>query len=241
MNIEVCFTPELYLHRLTEGEGHTVVIVDILRASTTLVTALEQGVARIIPVTDIEQLVKMKQEGYLIASERDGLQSDFADFGNSPLQFMNPKVKNTTIAFSSTNGTRALSFVENVQNVFFGAFSNCSALCRKLEKTQTDIIVICAGWKQCFSLEDTLFAGALCEKLSENKAFTIKGDSAHAALAIWKEGKNDLFAYASKAEHYERLQLLGMGESIPYCFQLDSCQVVPQLRDGEITTIHDAL
>jgi len=232
--IEVCFTPELYMRRLTEGSNHTVVIVDILRATTTIVTALEQGVAKIIPVVEIEQLAKMKKDGYLVASERDGLQSDFADFGNSPLHFINSNVKNSTIAFSTTNGTRALSFVPAVQNVFFGAFSNCSALSRKLETMQEDIVVICAGWKQRFSLEDTLFAGALYEKLSENKAFIPKGDSTYASLAIWKEAKNDLLAYVSKAEHYERLHRLKMHESIPYCFQLNICQVVPQLIGGEI-------
>ena len=233
-SIEVCLTPELYWHRLTEGTNHVVVIVDILRATTTLITALEQGVAKIIPVMDIEQLVRMKKDGYLVASERDGLQSDFADFGNSPLQFMNPNVKNATIAFSSTNGTRALSFAKNVKDVLFGAFSNYSALCRELEKMQNDIVVICAGWKQRFSLEDTLFAGALCQKLSENNAFTLKGDSAYASISMWKDAKNNLLTYSSKAEHYERLCLLGMDESIPYCFQLDSCQVVPRLVDGMI-------
>ena len=232
--IEICFTPESYLHRLTEGNAHTAVIVDILRATTTIVTAMEQGVARIIPVVDIEQLAKMKKDGYLVASERDGLQSDFADFGNSPLHFMNPTVKNATIAFSSTNGTRALSFVSKVQNVFFGAFSNCSALSRKLKTIKENVVIVCAGWKQRFSLEDTLFAGAICEKLTENKSFMLHGDSSHASLAIWKEAKNDLLAYVSKAEHYERLYRLGMQESIPYCFQLNICQVVPQLIGGEI-------
>ncbi|MCL2132265.1 MAG: 2-phosphosulfolactate phosphatase [Lentimicrobiaceae bacterium] len=230
--LEICLTPELYLHRLTEGTNHSVVIVDILRATTTIVTALEQGVAKIIPVADIEQLVRMKKDGYLVASERDGLQSDFADFGNSPLQFMNPKVKNTTIAFSSTNGTRALTFVSTVEHVFFGAFSNCSALSRKLEQMQEDIVVICAGWKQGFSLEDTVFAGLLCEKLSPK--FTLTGDSAYAALSIWKDAKSDLSAYASKTEHYERLHLLKMHESIPYCFQMDTCRAVPKLADGVI-------
>ena len=230
--IEISLTPELYLHRLTEGTNHTVVIVDILRTTTTLVTALEQGVAKIIPVLDIEQLAIMKKSGYLIASERDGIQSDFADFGNSPLQFMNANLENATIAFSSTNGTRALSFVSAIENVYFGAFANYTALAKELEKTQEDIVVVCAGWKQRFSLEDTLFAGAICEKLSKN--YTPIGDSAYAALSIWKDAKNNLLAYASKAEHYERLRLLEMDESIPYCFQLDTCQVVPVLVDGLI-------
>ena len=237
--IEVCFTPELYLHRLTEGK-HTVVVVDVLRATTTMVTALEHGVARIIPVIDIEQLVAMKKDGYLVASERDGLQSDFADFGNSPLHFINnPKIKNATIAFSTTNGTRALSFVENSQNVYLGTFSNCSALCEKLETMQEDIVIVCAGWKQRFSLEDSLFAGYLCEKLSKNKVFIPKGDSAYASLSLWKDAKNDLLSYVSKAEHYERLHCLEMHECIPYCFQLDSCRAVPQLVDGTIVKIND--
>jgi len=237
--VEVCLMPELYVNRATEGANHIVVIVDILRATTTIVTALEWGVSKIIPVMDIEQLVRMKKDGYLVASERDGLQSNFADFGNSPLQFMNPNVKNTTIAFSSTNGTRALSFLENIQTVFFGAFSNYSALSKKLGEMQEDIVVICAGWKQRFSLEDTLFAGALCEKLFETDAFIPKGDGIRAALSIWKDAKNDLLVYVSKSEHYERLYALRIDESIPYCFQLDTCNVVPKLADGTIVVMDD--
>lgn len=233
-HIEVCFLPELYPYRKTAGNNHAAVAVDILRATTTIVTAIAQGVKKIVPVTDIYQLSELKKNGYIIVSERDGIQSDFADFGNSPLQLMQADIKNAVIAISTTNGTRALSAVNDAEKIFIGAFSNISALCAKLRELNKDIVIVCSGWKHHFSLEDTLFAGAVCEHLIADNQFTYADDSVIAAMELWKNAKNNLLNFASRSEHYQRLYNLDMGESVPYCFEMDTCSVVPVLKNGMI-------
>jgi 2-phosphosulfolactate phosphatase len=232
--IEVCLLPELYPYRKTVGNNHIAVVAYILRASTTIVTAIAQGVRKVIPVTDMSKLSEFKKNGYIIASERDGIQSDFADFGNSPLQLMNADIKNAVIAISTTNGTRALSAVKDEEKILIGAFSNISALCTQLRELNQNIVIVCSGWKHHFSLEDTLFAGAVCENLTADNQFTFADDSVIASMELWKNAKNDLLNYASRSEHYQRLHDLGMGDSVPYCFELDTCSVVPVLESGEI-------
>ncbi len=229
--VEVCLLPELYSHRKTTG-NHVAVIVDILRATTTITVALEQGASKIIPVKELSDLSKYKKNDCLIVSERDGLQSDFADFGNSPLQLIVADIKNKTIAISTTNGTRAIAMVDKADRIFLGAFANISALANKLKQLQQNIVIVCSGWKYRFSLEDTLFAGALCEKLTSTDNFSFDDDSVIAAMDLWKTAKNDLLNYASQTEHYKRLYTLGMGESVSYCFELDTCSAVPVMENG---------
>jgi 2-phosphosulfolactate phosphatase len=209
-------------------------MVDILRASSTIVVAIAQGAQKVIPVTDMNNLSKLKKNGYLIVSERDGLQPDFADFGNSPLQLINAKIKNAVIAISTTNGTRTLSVVNAAEKIFIGAFINISSLCSTLKMLNQNIVIVCSGWKYRFSLEDSLFAGAVCENLIDNVLFTSDDDSAFASMELWKNAKNDLLNYVSRSEHYKRLYSLGMGDSVPYCFELDRCSVVPILNEGTI-------
>ena len=232
--IEICFLPELYPYRKTTGNNHVAVVVDILRATTTIVAAVSRGVQKVIPVTDMNKLSDFKKNGAIIVSERDGIQTEFADFGNSPLQLLRADIKDAVIAISTTNGTRALSAVNQAEKIFIGAFSNISALCAKLQELNLDIVVVCSGWKHHFSLEDTLFAGAICEKLTLNNSFTFADDSVIAAMELWKNAKNDLLQFVSRSEHYQRLYDLGMGESVSYCFEMDTCSVVPVMEMGMI-------
>ena len=233
-SIEVCLIPELYPHRKTVGNNHIAVAADILRASTTIVAAIAQGAQKVIPVTDIDKLSEFKKNGAIIVSERDGIQSDFADFGNSPLQLMQADIKNAVIAISTTNGTRALSVVGDAEKILIGAFSNISALCAKLKELNQNVVIVCSGWKYRFSLEDTLFAGAVCENLTADNRFTFADDSVIAAMELWKNAKNDLLNFVSRCEHYQRLHDLGMGDSVPYCFEMDTCSVVPVSERGVI-------
>jgi 2-phosphosulfolactate phosphatase len=182
----------------------------------------------------MSKLSEIKKNVYLIVSDRDGLQCDFANFGNSPLQLINANIKNAAIAISTTNGTRTLSVVNSADKIFIGAFVNISALCSILRNLNQDIVIVCSGWKYRFSLEDTLFAGAVCENLTGDNQFTGNDDSVIASMELWKHAKNDLLNYVSSSEHYQRLYSLGVGESIPYCFELDSYPVVPILEGGTI-------
>ena len=140
-SIEVCFSPVLYKHKITE-ENFIVVIVDILRATTAICAAFENEVKEIIPVAGTEQAKVYKENGFLVAAERNGLVLEFADFGNSPFNFMKDQVKGKTIAYSTTNGTQAIEMVKENETVI-GAFSNLTALSEWLSKKKQ---------KHCYSM-----------------------------------------------------------------------------------------
>ncbi|MCX6231188.1 MAG: 2-phosphosulfolactate phosphatase [Bacteroidetes bacterium] len=229
--IEVCFTPKLYSEIVTK-ENFIVVMADILRASTSICAAFENGVEAIIPVASLEEAKAYKDKGFLVASEREGIVTGFADFGNSAFNFMTEAVKGKTIAYSTTNGTQAIEMARNAEGLVIGAFSNISILSQWLIKQNCNVVILCAGWKNKFNLEDSIFAGALIEKLKYSPTFTIACDAAEAALDLWQIAKPNPLAYIQKAAHHERLRKLNLDDVLEYSFQFDTANVVPVLTDG---------
>ena len=224
-NLEVCFSPALF--NTYEPGQKTVVLVDILRATSTICAALHHGVEQIIPVTGVEEARQFKEQGYIVAGERDGKVLDFADFGNSPYNFMNDQVIGKTIAYSTTNGTKAIKMAHGAAEVLIGSYLNHRVLANYLIAGQRDVIILCSGWKNKFSLEDSLFAGALAATLMNPGNFQSKCDSTHAAIDLWSCAKNDVIGYIQKAAHRERLQKLGLDDVIVYCHTFDLAPVLP--------------
>jgi 2-phosphosulpholactate phosphatase len=157
-SVEVCFSPALFKDVLTTGD-FIVVLVDILRATTTICTAVANGVEAIIPVASHEEARQLKSEGFLVATEKDGVQLDFADFGNSALSFTRDAIGGKTLVYCTTNGTRALELAKSASGIVIGAFINVSAVAEWLAAEQKNVVILCSGWKNKFCLEDTLFAG----------------------------------------------------------------------------------
>jgi 2-phosphosulfolactate phosphatase len=234
--IEVCFSPKLFSEILTK-ENYVVVLVDILRATTSICTAFANGVDCIIPVGDIEDARKYKEQGYLIASEQDGKKLDFADFGNSAFSFSKERISGKTLVYCTTNGTRALEMARSAEQVVIGSFINLSALTEWIRTRQINVIILCSGWKNKFCLEDTLFAGALASSLLENSYFKTNCDSAMAAIDLWNLAKTDILGYIEKAAHRHRLKRLGLDDVIPYSFTLDQTEAVPVFDGKEIRLI----
>ncbi len=234
--IEVCFTPELYKFKHTESK-HSVIIIDVLRATTSMCCALHNGVKAIIPVSEIEELKKFKTLGYVIACEREGIKPDFADFGNSPLNFNNQKLKNEIIAYSTTNGTQAINIIsEQTDSIFIGAYTNITYLSKFLTQTSDNIVIVCSGWKNKFSLDDTIIAGAYCEQFLKNNYKTIC-DSSIASIDLWSIAKTNLIEYSNKCIHRQRLKKLKLDDCLEYCFTKDINSVVPKLKNGMIENI----
>jgi 2-phosphosulfolactate phosphatase len=231
--IEVCFSPKLYPEILTR-ENFVVVLVDILRATTSICTAFENGVRSIIPVASLEEAMTLKAQGYLVASEQDGKKLDFADFGNSAFSFTRDKIEGKTLVYCTTNGTRALETARSAATIVMGAFINITALTGWLFRENKNVVILCSGWKNKFCLEDSLFAGALAEALLANPGFTARCDSVEAALDLWYVAKDDLSAYIEKAAHCHRLAKLGLDDVIPYSFTPDLTSVVPVFNGKEI-------
>jgi 2-phosphosulfolactate phosphatase len=224
--IEVCFTPRLYGEILTKDD-FVVVLVDILRATTTICTAFGNGVDKIVPVASAEEAKRLKEEGYLVASEQDGKKLDFADFGNSAFSFTRERIEGRTLVYCTTNGTRALEIAKGAGQIVIGAFINISALTSWLLLKEKNVVVLCSGWKNKFCLEDTLFAGALTERLLGSGRFITNCDAAHASLDLWNLAKEDILLYLEKAAHRHRLKKLGLDDVIPYSFTADQVDVVP--------------
>lgn len=231
-SVEVCFSPALFGDILTTGE-FVVVLADILRATTTICTAVANGVEAIIPVATLDEARRLKAEGYLVASEKDGVQLDFADFGNSASSFTREAIGGKTLVYCTTNGTRALELAKGASCVAIGAFINISALTEWLAARGQNVVVLCSGWKNKFCLEDSLFAGALTEKLLATGVFGTECDSAHAAMDLWHVAEGDVLGYVEKAAHRRRLKRLGLDDVLPYSFSCDLVDVVP-LFDGRV-------
>lgn len=214
-----------------------MVVIDVHRATSSICTAFANGAREIIPVATVEEAMEMKSRGYLLAAERDGYVLDFADFGNSPFNFTPEKVKGKSVAYSTTNGTGIMKRASECHDVVIGSWLNMSALCRWIEGQGRKVVIVCAGWKKRFSLEDAVCAGALAEKLLETGRFTTICDSVHAATDLWSVARGDLLGYMEKAAQRSRLRDKGLDDCIPYCHTVDMTDVIPVLRNGKLVAI----
>jgi 2-phosphosulfolactate phosphatase len=235
-SIEVCLTPKLFTEIQTT-ENFLVVLVDILRATTSICAAFENGVAGILPVATLSEAREMKSRGFLVASEQDGKKLDFADFGNSAFNFSSDRIGGKTLVYCTTNGTRALEIARKADKIAIGAFINISALAQWLQQEEKNVVILCSGWKNKFCLEDTIFAGALTAQLLESGRFKTNCDSAVAAVDLWNLAKIDVLAYIEKAAHRHRLKKLELDDVIPYSFTPDSTRVVPVFMHGRISDV----
>ncbi len=230
--LDICFSPALY--HLYEEDVHIAVVADIFRATTAICAAFDHGVEKIIPVTEVTDAVLYKRKGYLIAAERDGIKLDFADFGNSPFNFMQQGLNGATIVYSTTNGTQAIHRAASAKQVVIASFINLSAVADYLAKQNEDVVILCSGWKDRFSLEDALFGGALADILIENHGFTSHSDSVAASRDLWHLAKEDLINYKSKFAHTHRLKKLMLDDVLNFCLTPDQTDKVPVFVSGEI-------
>ena len=231
--IEICFTPALYnLYHNTEAN---VVVIDIMRATTSICAAFAAGADKIIPVGTVEDAKKMKEAGYILAAERDGIVLDFADFGNSPNLFTPERVKGKTIAYSTTNGTQAINMAKDSKHVIIGAFINLSEVVEFLISDNSDVVIFCSGWKKKFNIEDTLCAGAIASKLIESGKFSTICDSTYASIDLWNIAKSDIMTYIEIAAHRHRLRGIVSDKIVEYCHAIDVVKVLPICKNEVIT------
>src|SRR5690349_3526120 len=211
--IDVCLSPEL-IH-LYEVREKTVVVVDILRATSCMVTALAHGVDSITPLASLEQCREMKTKGYITSGERNGEKVEGFDKGNSPFEYMGSDIKGKKIAFTTTNGTQAIEKSKQAKELIIGAFLNIKAIVSHLKQTDNSILILCAGWKGRFNLEDTLFAGAVIELMQD--AASPEDDSTLAALHLYQQAKRDLVGFLNQSSHVKRLNRLNIHKDIEFC------------------------
>jgi 2-phosphosulfolactate phosphatase len=233
--VEICFTPALYPEY--RNDEAIVVIVDILRATSAIVTAFMNGVKRIIPVATLDEALARKQEGFLVAAERDGIVRDFADFGNSPYNFRREIIEGRDIVYSTTNGTNCIMMARHSYRVLIGAYLNIDALVNYIAKENCDLIILCAGWKNKFNLEDSLFAGALAESVLKTGHYGTVCDSVHASVDLWNLARNNMMEYIEKAAQRHRLKKNKLDDVIGYCHTPNLTNLIPALKENYLTLI----
>ena len=224
----VCLTPALI--PLFNVEDYIVVVIDIFRATSSICYGIENGAEAIIPVSQVEECSAYREKGldYLLAAERDGKVVDGFDFGNSPFSYTVEKVAGKTIVLTTTNGTHALHLSRAAKKIVIGSFLNLTALSTWLKNQDENILLVCAGWKNNFNLEDTLFAGAVIDQLKTD-GFELD-DAAIAANDLYQLGKHDINDYLKKTSHGERLKKLGIQKDIEFCLQIDITTAIPVLE-----------
>ena len=230
-----CLSPALL--NLYEVSSSIVVIIDILRATSTIAAALHNGAKSIIPVDSVAECIKLgKQMDVITAGERDGQIAEGLAYGNSPLTYPTEFIWGKILVLTTTNGTKLLhmALAENARAIITGSFSNLSAVCRYLTEQNQNVILACAAWKDKVNLEDTLFAGAVINRIKDN--FSINCDASKIAETLYSEAKDDLYEFmkANDASHYHRLTNFGLEKDIRYCFTIDTHNVLPMYEDGRL-------
>lgn len=228
--LHVCLTPALI--PLFKVEDYIVVVIDIFRATSSICYGMENGAEAIIPVSQVEECLAYQEihPEYLLAAERNGEVVSGFDFGNSPFSYTKEKVDGKTVVLTTTNGTHALHLSRSAKKIIIGSFLNLTAVCNWLKNQHENVLLVCAGWKNNFNLEDTLFAGAVTEQLKHSNFHL--DDAAIAANDLFQIAKDNIPAYLAKTSHSERLKQLGIEKDIAFCLNVDLTTAIPVL-DGE--------
>lgn len=216
-----------------EVKGKIVVVIDILRATSSMCVAFKTGVSKILTLSNPDECLIFKDFDFVVAAEKNAVKVPSFDLGNSPFEFENPILFGRKIALATTNGTKAIKYaLENgAAEIVIGSFLNISTLANWLKTTNHDVILLCAGWKNKVNVEDTLFAGAMVNILHQN--FEIDCDSALIAQEIFENNKNNLETIVRKSSHAKRFQLLNFGtDDVSFCLQHDVTPVLPIYQNG---------
>jgi 2-phosphosulfolactate phosphatase len=233
--LHACFSPAL-LH-LYDVSNAIVVIIDVLRASSTICTALDNGAKCVIPVDSVAKCIELsRQIGGISAGERDGKIAEGLEHGNSPFEYPPEFVKGKTLVLTTTNGTKLLHIAleKGAGHIVTGSFPNLSAVCNYLMSQQQPVILGCAAWKDRINIEDLLFAGAVINQVKKN--FDINCDSSRIAETLYANAKRNLFGFmkSKNASHYRRLSGYGLDKDIRYCLTPDGANVLPFYEDGKL-------
>ena len=234
--IDVAFTPEeLGATPIAEA---TVVVIDAVRASATIVVALARGAAAVIPAGTIEE-ARARAAAWphgraLLGGERGGEPPEGFECGNSPAEYTAERVRDRTVIFTTTNGTRALVAVRGARRVAVAGFVNADAVAGWLAREPADVVLVCAGEKGRFCLEDATCAGLLVARLGAGVPPWALSDAARAALVLWERYRDDLGRLVDEATWTRALAAQGRGGDLPLCVQIDAYDVVPVAVEGAL-------
>jgi 2-phosphosulfolactate phosphatase len=249
--LEVLFTPAEFGALCRRDLTATVCVVfDVLRATSTIVTALANGAAAVIPVEEIPEALTLrrKQPDILLAGERNGLRIGAVltggiefDLGNSPREFTSEKVRGKTIVATTTNGTRALRACAAARSVLVCSFLNLRATAQRLEELHpTNLLLVCSGTREEAAWEDVLCAGALLDSLAQFDAAKM-ADSVHVARSMYRGWKDDLPGAMQHSSNARRLLALPeLRDDVAFCLQRDLFDLVATADTTSVIKKSDA-
>ena len=229
------FSPALL--NLYDISNSIVVIIDVLRATSTIATALFNGAKCVIPVDSVSKCLEIgRQIESITAGERDGRIAEGLEYGNSPFEYPAEFISGKTLVLTTTNGTRLLHIAldKGAKEIITGSFPNLSSVCEHLVAAKKNVMLGCAAWKDRVNIEDVLFAGSVIARIGEH--FKINCDSSHISETIYDDAKDDLFEFMKRnqASHFHRLVNFGLEKDIRYCLTDDSANVLPVYEEGEL-------
>ncbi|HLW39349.1 MAG TPA: 2-phosphosulfolactate phosphatase [Brumimicrobium sp.] len=230
--VEVCFTPDIYGY--FENKFEIVVVIDVLRATSAICSAIHNGVNSIIPVSTVEEAMTYKEKGFVVGAERQGEIVEGFDIGNSPFSYMDPKLKGKDIVLTTTNGTRAINIAREAPTVVIGSLINLNYLVEWLLQENKNVLCLCSGWKGNFNLEDTICGGAIADELLKTGRYTSDEDSSVAAKYLYQSAKGNYFGFLKSSSHRRRLKRLNLNEDVKFCLTPNQMNVIPVLKDGKI-------
>ncbi|MFO7862967.1 MAG: 2-phosphosulfolactate phosphatase [Salinivirgaceae bacterium] len=231
IHVDISFSPELYPHY--HRKGNLVVVIDLFRATTVITTALHNGAKAIIPVPDIESALDFRDQGMLIAGERDGDKLSEFDFGNSPLEFTADKVAHQMLAITTTNGTRAFAAVKN-QHAIAGSLLNFSAVLEYIQQHYSDVVFLCSGWTMKVNIEDTLLAGYFAQQLLKMPNYYSESDSIAIAQNMLDAAADNWLGYILKSSPRLKSKQTLLQNDMEYALQQDYSSVVPVLKGNRL-------
>ena len=233
-----CLSPSL-LH-LYDVSKCVVVIIDVLRATSTITTALHNGAKEIIPVDSVAECIRIgKNIDAITAGERDGQIAEGLQHGNSPFEYDRDFIGGKTLVLTTTNGTKLLHMANNrgAREIITGSFPNITNVVTYLQEKNTNVILACAAWKDKVNIEDTLFAGAVANRIKSQ--FDVQCDSTQMAESLYLTAKEDLFAFMKErnATHYHRLTKFHLEKDIRYCLTDDGAPALPMYVEGKLVNV----
>ncbi len=220
-----------------DTKGKIAVVVDMLRATTTIITALNNGALNIAPMQHIEQAIAVKRSNkdILLGGERNAEKIQGFDFGNSPLEYSREMVKDKNIILCTTNGSKAIQSASQFKRTIIGALINATAVAKKLSEQEDDVAIICAGTDGKFSIDDIVTAGAIIAKLKNYTLDLELDDLGILCTEIYSSNAENLHTILNGSMHYTRLMRLGFIADINYCLTEDIVDFAPEYADGSIT------
>lgn len=236
-SLHTVFSPSLL--ELYDVEDAIVVVIDVLRATSTIATALFNGAKAVVPVLEINTCISVSKDlGGITAGERDGKIAEGLQYGNSPFEYPREFIEGKILVLTTTNGTRLLhmALVKGASHIITGSFPNISMVCDYLVAKKKPVILGCAAWKNRVNIEDTLFAGAVISRIKEH--FSIQCDSSQIAETLYQTAKGDLYGFLKEqnASHYRRLAGFGLEKDLRYCLQPDVANVLPFYENERLVT-----